>query len=122
MATKKLFARVKASQKFPRMVLFSGHEYVKSEWRRVPAGFEGQAKNDDRVETKLQDVAEEEAAEETPVTTSKPAPERITITDTEEQIAESEGEESDEETSDEEDESEEAEKKPKSRRGSSKAK
>jgi hypothetical protein len=121
----KLFARVKADQKLARMVLFSGREFVKTEFRRVPAGFEEQAKNDDRIDVKLQSVAAEEVEETPTAPQTNPVVERITITDTEDQTPEEgegfeEGEESDEDGEGEEDA--ETSEKPKKRRGSTKAK
>lgn len=47
-----LLARLKKDYKYHRAVLFSGREFVKAEWRRVPAEFEAQALSDERIETK----------------------------------------------------------------------
>jgi hypothetical protein len=120
---KKLFAKVKASEKLSRMVLFSGHEFVKTEFRRVPAGFENQAKNDDRVETRQQDVSAEDEVEEAVAPQTSPVVERITITDTEDQETDEDTESEDGEDAEESDGEEESDsEKPKSRRGKSKAK
>lgn len=36
-------ARVKADHRWKSLSAFSGHEYIKSEWRPVPAGYEAEA-------------------------------------------------------------------------------
>ena len=59
-------AKLKATFKFPRAVLFSGHEFVKAEFRTVPKGFEDQARKDDRLEIR-ETKAEKKAAEVKPV-------------------------------------------------------
>lgn len=40
-----MLARVKQDYRSGPVMAFAGREYVLSEWREVPAGFEGQAKN-----------------------------------------------------------------------------
>jgi hypothetical protein len=40
-----MLARVKQDYTAGSVMAFSGREYVRSEWREVPAGFEEQAKN-----------------------------------------------------------------------------
>lgn len=48
----RLEARVKKNERFARYIFFSGHEYVKEGWRPVPAGFEDQARNESKIETR----------------------------------------------------------------------
>lgn len=53
-----MLARVKQDYAAGPVIAFSGHEYVRSEWRAVPAGFEEQAKNHPLLDTQpgLQEV------------------------------------------------------------------
>jgi len=46
-----MLARVKQDYASGSVVAFSGHEYVRSEWRDVPAGFEEQAKKHPLLDT-----------------------------------------------------------------------
>lgn len=46
-----MLARVKQDYLAGSVTAFSGHEYVRSEWREVPAGFEEQAKNHPLLDT-----------------------------------------------------------------------
>lgn len=46
-----MLARVKQDYLAGPVTAFSGHEYVRSEWREVPAGFEEQAKNHPLLDT-----------------------------------------------------------------------
>lgn len=44
-------AKVKADYRWPAVVAFGGHEYVKSEFRPVPAGCEAEAQRHPHIET-----------------------------------------------------------------------
>lgn len=46
-----MLARVKQDYAAGPVIAFSGREYVRSEWREVPAGFEEQAKTNPLLET-----------------------------------------------------------------------
>ena len=46
-----MLARVKQNYAAGPVTAFSGHEYVRNEWREVPAGFEEQAKNHPLLDT-----------------------------------------------------------------------
>jgi hypothetical protein len=46
-----MLARVKQDYLAGPVIAFSGREYVRSEWREVPAGFEDQAQNHPLLET-----------------------------------------------------------------------
>jgi len=46
-----MLARVKQDYAAGPVMAFSGREYVRSEWREVPAGFEDQAKNHPLLDT-----------------------------------------------------------------------
>lgn len=75
-------AKLKSSYKFPRAVLFSGHEFVKLEWRPVPAGFEDQARKDDRIEfreSKAEKKAAVKAAEVAPVPAPVTPPDELVV-------------------------------------------
>jgi hypothetical protein len=48
-----MLARVKQDYLAGAVTAFSGREYIRSEWREVPAGFEEQAKNHPLLETQL---------------------------------------------------------------------
>lgn len=61
--------RVKPSYRWSVITAFSGREFVKSEWRPVPAGYEEAAKNHELLEV------EEEAAKPT-APPPQPAPKR----------------------------------------------
>ena len=61
-----MLAKLVKSYKYPRAVLFSGREFVKSEWREVPVEFENAAKEDDRLETKA-GTKKAAASAETPI-------------------------------------------------------
>jgi hypothetical protein len=45
-----MLARVRQDYAAGAVMAFSGREYVRSEWREVPAGFEEQAKNHELLE------------------------------------------------------------------------
>lgn len=48
-----MLARVKQDYAAGSVMAFSGHEYVRSEWRQVPAGFEEQAKSHPLLDVQL---------------------------------------------------------------------
>lgn len=62
----KLEARAKQEYRFGAVTAFSGHEYIQSEWRPVPAGYEEQARVHDLLEVR-EIISKQEPAEETPV-------------------------------------------------------
>lgn len=49
-------AKVKDSHRWKTVVAFSGHEFVKGEWRSVPAGFEKDASEHPMLEVMDKDV------------------------------------------------------------------
>lgn len=55
-------ARVKKTSRYGVANLFSGHEFVKFEWRKVPEGFEEQARTNDLLEVR-EGKAEKEVVE-----------------------------------------------------------
>lgn len=57
-------ATVNEKTRHGTVIAFSGHEYVRYEWRRVPAGFEEQAERHPHLNTRVRNVAEEETQEE----------------------------------------------------------
>lgn len=59
-------ARVKQDWQFDTVIAFSGHEYVKSEWRPVPLGSEKEAQAHPYLEWRLAPLAEEPVSTETP--------------------------------------------------------
>ena len=104
-----MLARVKQDYTAGPVMAFSGREYVRSEWREVPAGFEEQAKSHPLLETQpsldeiraanpmlpglgnVTAVTEEPQAEEPPAeppTEETPAEEAPTETPSEEPPAE----------------------------------
>lgn len=65
-----LQAKVKAEYRFGKTLqAFSRHEFIKDEWRDVPAGFEDQAKAHEHLETRERPIVEAGAIE-----TVTPAP------------------------------------------------
>ncbi len=67
-----LLAKIKDNQKFFRYILFSGHEYVKGEFRPVPKDLEYQARADERVD--LKEIAKEEPTPAVPEVRKEVAP------------------------------------------------
>lgn len=55
-----MLARVKQEYRWKTVNAFTGHEYVKYEWRNVPAGMEEQAKNHPDLDVKDGSVQEQE--------------------------------------------------------------
>ena len=60
-------ARVKEDYRWNRLLAFSGHEFIKSEWRKVPTGLEKEAQAhpflDVRNEAKASKASKVEAPE-----------------------------------------------------------
>lgn len=52
-----MIAKLKSTYRWASLTAFSGHEYTKKEWRRVPAGCEDQARAHEFLE-----VSEDESA------------------------------------------------------------
>jgi len=60
-------ARVSQSSRYGNITAFSGREYVKYEWRTVPAGFEEEAEKNPYLEIKPdKELAENKAQEQPP--------------------------------------------------------
>ena len=70
-------ARVKKNARFPTYIFFSGHEYVKTEWRAVPAGFEDQALDESLVETRGEKAGKPAAETAMPVSLHSVDPETL---------------------------------------------
>jgi hypothetical protein len=67
-------ARVKKSARYGSVQAFSGHEFVKHEWRPVPAGFEDEARRNEYLdvsEGKAEKMIVQEQAEAAQVLTMK---------------------------------------------------
>jgi hypothetical protein len=76
-------ARVNQTSRYGSVVAFSGHEFVKYEWRTVPAGFELEAERHPSLEVKadpepepLVEIVEMEIVPE-PEPTPEPEPEPV---------------------------------------------
>lgn len=58
-------AMVNEKTRHGTVIAFSGYEYVRYEWRRVPAGFEEQAEKHPHLDVRVRNVTEEEIQEAT---------------------------------------------------------
>lgn len=59
-------ARVKQDHRWKSVVAFSGHEFIKGEWREVPVGCELEAERHPFLEIKLVELAESGVEPEIP--------------------------------------------------------
>jgi hypothetical protein len=59
-------ARVKSSHRWNTVIAFSGSEFVKGEWRQVPAGLEDAAQAPPFLDTREQAPVKEETTTKTP--------------------------------------------------------